>query len=228
MRRFTAPNVRTAILFVHTKMANFCVCIAIPASDWPTAKVYPGYISILTNHNSKPCMQFTQLHEILACDWPRGSYPLGLASYNPPIKQIKRMRRFCPKTIMTICKFRQSSQIDAAKLLQMSRYTFEQLLATPPNTPTVVGPFTPGALDGIAAVPAAEEWDVTDFEPSHDLVVSEADQKWVAALSDDCPFETPSKTDDDVIFVAEVPAAPIKPAAPTRTYAEVTAITISP
>ena len=110
----------------------------------------------------------------------------------------------------------------------MSRYTFEQLLATPPNTPTVVGPFTPGALDAIAAVPAAEEWDVTDFEPSHDLVVSEADQEWIAALSDDCPFETPSKTDDDVIFVREVPAAPLKPAPPARTYAEVTAITISP
>lgn len=142
----------------------------------------------------------------------------------------------CPRALrrkVILClvmklQFRQSSQIDAAKLLQMSRYTFEQLLATPPNTPTVVGPFTPGALDAIATVPAAEEWDVTDFEPSHDLVVSEADQKWVAALSDDCPFETPSKTDDDVIFVAEVPAAPIKPAAPTRTYAEVTAITISP
>lgn len=173
-------------------------------------------------------MQFTQLHEILACDWPRGPDPLGLASYNSPIKPIKGVRRFCPRCNMAICKFVRSSQIDAAKLLQMSRYTFEQLLATPPNTPTVIGPFTPGALDAIAAVPAAEDWDVTDFEPSHDLVISEADEQWVAALSDECPFETPSKTDDDVIFVREVPAAPLKPAPPTRTYAEVTAITISP
>ena len=129
---------------------------------------------------------------------------------------------------MAICEFLQTSQIDAAKLLQMSRYTYEQLLATPPHTPTVVGPFTPGALDAIAAVPAAEDWDVTDFEPSHELVVSEADQRWIAALSDDCPFETPSKTDDDVIFVREVPAAPRKPTPPPRTYADVTAITISP
>ena len=135
----------------------------IPASDWPTAKVYPGYISILTNHNSKPCMQFTQLHKILACDWPRGPDPLVLTSYDSPIKPIKGVSRFCPRCNMAICKFVQSSQIDAAKLLQMSRYTFEQLLATPPNTPTVVGPFTPGALDAIAAVPAAEDWDVTDF-----------------------------------------------------------------
>ena len=173
-------------------------------------------------------MQFTQLHEILACDWSRGSDPLGLASYNSPIKPIKSVSRFCPNTNMAICKFLQTSQIDAAKLLQMSRYNYEQLLATPQNTPTVVGPFTPGALDAIATVPAAEDWDVTDFEPSHELVVSEADQQWIAALSDDCPIETPSKTDDDVIFVREVPAAPLKPPAPTRTYAEVTAITISP
>ena len=110
----------------------------------------------------------------------------------------------------------------------MSRYTYEQLLATPQKTPAVDGPFTPGALDAIAAVPAAEDWDVTDFEPSHELVVSEADQQWIAALSDDCPFETPTKADDDVIFVREVPAAPQKPSPPPRTYAEVTAITISP
>ncbi len=173
-------------------------------------------------------MQFTQLHEILACDWSRGLYPLELTSYNPSTKPIEGVSRFCPRCNMAICKFVQSSQIDAAKLLQMSRYTFEQLLATPPNTPTVVGPFTPGALDAIAAVPAAEEWVVTDFEPSHELVVSESDQQWIAALSDECPFETPSKTNDDVIFVREVPAAPVKAPAPTRTYAEVTAITISP
>ena len=118
----------------------------------------------------------------------------------------------------------------------MSRYTYEQLLATPPNTPTVNGPFTPGALDSVVAVPAVGEWDVTDFEPSHE------DLDWVAALSaspTDTAFETPTKsptptddvinndvTEDDVIFVCEIPAAPIKKTPPPRTYAQVTAITL--